>query len=184
MTTDVVLTRWNTGRSEHETAVRGAVGAARGAVRGNVGYEEWPRSPMIRREVARVGVALILAFGDPLDIGVGEEGPTRSLRAFVVGNQSRASLSQLAGHQRGVQVELSDAGAVALFGQVGELNDSAIPIEEVLGGWGIRLVDRLANTASWDERFGRGYGLRLLRPIPLHPGLRSPGRLQSQCVDG
>jgi AraC-like DNA-binding protein len=154
MTTDVVLTRWDTGRSGHETAVRSADGWARQVVRGYIGYEEWPRGLMIRREIARVGIALILAFGDCLDLRDGTEGPARSLRAFVVGNQSRASLTQLAGHQHGVQVELSGAGAATLFGQVAELNDSAIPIDEALGGWGVRLVEQLGNAASWEDRFG------------------------------
>jgi AraC-like DNA-binding protein len=153
MTTDVVLTRWETDRSAHETAVRGADGAARAAVRGYVGYEEWPRNAILRREIARCGIALILAFGDRLDVREGIEGPTRSLGAFVVGTQSHASLTELGGHQHGVQVELSDAGAVALFGQLSELTDAVIPIGEVLGRWGARLVEQLGNAANWEERF-------------------------------
>jgi hypothetical protein len=83
MTTEVVLTRWETDRCVHETAVRAALGEARQAVRGYVGYEEWPASRMVRREVARCEVALI---------------------------------TELSGHQHGVQVELSAAAALALFG--------------------------------------------------------------------
>ncbi len=95
MTTNVVLTRWATDRSVHETAVRAAQGAARTAVRGYVGYEERPACRMIRREVARRGIALILAFGDSLDVRDGIEGAVRSLGAFVVGGQSRPSLTPL-----------------------------------------------------------------------------------------
>ncbi len=153
MATEVVLTRWETDRSVHETAVRGAVGAAQNAVRGYVGYEEWPTSRMIRREVARCGIALILAFGDHVEVWDGTNGPSRSLAAFVVGNQSHASLTQLGGHQHGVQIELSVAGAVALFGQVSDLNDMAIPIDAVLGRWGARLVEQVGNAATWEERF-------------------------------
>src|SRR5580658_10063835 len=153
METDVALTHWETDRSIHETAVRTARGAARTAVRGYVGYEEWPMNRLTRREVARCGIALILADGDALDVHDGIGGPVRSLRAFAVGNQSRASLTELGGHQRGVQVELSPAGALALFGEVGELNDAAVPIEEVLGRWGTRLVEQLADMPTWDERF-------------------------------
>lgn len=153
MTADVVLTRWDSGRSVHETAVRRAEGAAGRAVRGYVGYEERPRSPMVRRELARCGVALILAFGDPLDVQDGTTGPTCTLGAFVVGNQSRASFTQVAGHQQGVQVELSDVGALRLFSRVGELNDATVPIDEALGRWGAGLVERLGNAAGWEERF-------------------------------
>lgn len=153
MTIDVVLTHWETDRSVHETAVHAAQGAARRVVRGYVGYEEWPTSRIIRREVARCGVALILAFGDTLDVHDGIEGPVRALRAFVVGNQSRASLTELSGHQHGVQVELSAAAALALLGQVGELNNAVVPIEEALGRWGTRLVEQLGDAATWEERF-------------------------------
>jgi AraC-like DNA-binding protein len=108
---------------------------------------------MIRREVARCGFALILAFGDRLDLFDGPDGPTRSLGAFVVGPQSHATLTKVSGHQHGVQVELTDAGAVILFGSVRELKDDVIPIVDALGSWGARLVERLGNTATWEERF-------------------------------
>ena len=153
MATAVVLTRWETDVSVHETAVRAADGPARSAVRGYVGYEEWPGDAMTRREVARCGVAVILGFGDPLVTRDHLEGPDRSLRAFVVGNQSHASLTEIGGHQHGVQVELSSAGALSLFGQVCELNDAVVPLEELLGRWGARLVEHLGNAATWDARF-------------------------------
>jgi AraC-like DNA-binding protein len=153
MSAAVILTHWETDQSVHERAVRTAQGAARKAVRGYVGYEEWPTSRMIRREVARCGIALILAFGETLDVHDGNEGPVRSLRAFVVGNQSRATLTELSGHQHGVQVELSAAAALALFGHVGELNNAVVPIEEVLGRWGARLSEQLGYAATWEERF-------------------------------
>jgi AraC-like DNA-binding protein len=153
MTANVVLTHWATDRSVHETAVRAAQGAARTAVRGYVGYEERIACRMVRREVARCGIALILAFGDSLDVRDGIEGSGRSLGAFVVGNQSRPSLTQLGGHQHGVQVELSAGAALALLGPVGELNNAAVPIEEVLGRWAARLVEQLGHAATWEERF-------------------------------
>jgi AraC-like DNA-binding protein len=153
VTTGVVLTRWESDHSVHETAVRAVEGAAASAVRGYVGYEEWPSVPMTRRELARNGLALILAFGDPLEVHDRTGGPARSLGAFAIGNQSHASLTRLGGYQLGVQVELTIAGAIALFGQVGELNDEAVPLDEVLGSWGRQLVEQLGNAASWEDRF-------------------------------
>jgi len=153
MTANVVLTHWATDRSVHETAVRAAQGAARTAVRGYVGYEERIACRMVRREVARCGIALILAFGDCLDVYDGIAGSGRPLGAFVVGNQSRPSLTQLGGHQHGVQVELSAGAALALLGPVGELNNAAVPIEEVLGRWAAGLVEQLGHAATWEERF-------------------------------
>jgi AraC-like DNA-binding protein len=153
MTTEVVRTRWETDRSVHETALRAAHGAARQAVRGYVGYEEWPASRMVRRQVARCGVALILAFGEPLDVRDSIQGRVRSLRAFVAGNQSRATLTELSGHQHGVQVELPAAAARALLGEVGRLNNAVVPIEEALGRRGARLVEQLGDAATWEDRF-------------------------------
>jgi hypothetical protein len=153
MTTEVVRTHWETDRSVHETALRAAQGAARQAVRGYVGYEEWPASRMVRREVARCGVALILAFGEPIDVRDSIQGGVRSLRAFVVGNQSRATLTELSGHQHGVQVELPAAAARALLGEVGRLNNAVVPVEEALGRRGARLVEQLGGAATWEDRF-------------------------------
>jgi AraC-like DNA-binding protein len=153
VTGDIVRTRWETDRSVHETAVREAVGAVRNVVRAYVGYEERADRPIVRRELARCGVALMLAFGDDLGVRDGIEGPSRPLGAFVVGSQSHASLTEVGGHQHGVQVELSDTGAAALFGQVRDLTDAAVPIDEILGRWGARLVEQLGDAPTWAERF-------------------------------
>ncbi|MGH9170315.1 MAG: helix-turn-helix domain-containing protein [Acidimicrobiales bacterium] len=152
MTTDVILTHWKTDRSVHETAVRSAEGLVGKAVRGYVGYEEWPAIHMVRREIARCGISLVLAFGDPVDVHDANDS-VRSLGAFAVGNQAKATLTELGGHQHGVQVELTPAAALGLFGKVGELNNTVVPIDEALGRWAVRLVDRLGNIATWAERF-------------------------------
>jgi hypothetical protein len=151
--------------------VRAAQGAARNAVRGYVGYEEWPARRMIRREVARCGIAVILAFGDSLDVCDGMRGAVRSLGAFVVGNQSRPSLTQLGGHQHGVQVELSPGAALKLLGPVGELNNAAVPIEEVLDRWAVRLVEQLSHAATWEERFTLLDGVFSALDIPDGEGI-------------
>ena len=82
------------------TRRRNAPGRGRCAavVRHYVGYEEWPESAFLRREVARRGVALILGFGDAMEVFEGEVGsPARTLGAFVVGNQARSSLTGVGG---------------------------------------------------------------------------------------
>jgi AraC-like DNA-binding protein len=103
--------------------------------------------------LARNGLALILAFGEPLEVSDDIDGPARSLGAFAIGNQSHASLTRLGGHQHGVQLELTTVGATALFGRVGDLNDAAVPLDEVLGHWGRQLVERLGHAATWAGRF-------------------------------
>jgi AraC-like DNA-binding protein len=153
MAEGLVFTCQETERGVHETAQRAGGGSCGAVVRGYVGYEEWPASGFVRREAARQGVALILGFGDPLDVYDDEvAGRSHSLGAFVVGNQLGSSLTGVGGHQLGVQVELTPAGALALFGDVRTLNDSVIPLDQALGTSASRLVERLAETPSWQER--------------------------------
>ncbi len=52
-----------------------------------------------------------------------------------------------------MQVELSAGAALKLLGPVGELNNAAVPIEEVLDRWAVRLVEQLSHAATWKERF-------------------------------
>jgi len=154
MADGVVLTRRVSERGVHETAQR-ATSTPGAVVRHYVGYEEWPEPGFLRREMARLGVALILGFGDSMEVFEGEVGgPVRTLGAFVVGNQSHSSLTGIAGHQLGVQVDLTAVGARALFGDVGELNDAVVPLDEALGARGARLVERLAETPTWEARLG------------------------------
>ena len=115
--------------------------------------EEWPGKPTTRRRVARPGAALILAFGDRIGVRDSSETPPLSLGAFVVGPQARCSFTDIGGHQHGVQVELSDAGAVTLFGDVSDLRDATIPVDQALGGEGERLVDQLSDAPAWEARF-------------------------------
>jgi AraC-like DNA-binding protein len=154
MADGLVLTRRESERGVHETAQRAGAGRSEAVVRRYVGYEEWPESGFFRREVARHGVALILGFGDTLDVFEREVGsPTRRLRAFVVGNQTGSSMTGVWGHQLGVQVELTPAGALALLGDdIESLSDAVVPLDDALGARGGRLVERLAAAGSWPAR--------------------------------
>ena len=168
MADGLVLTRRLSARGVHEAAQRAGGASSASVVRHYVGYEEWPASGFLRREVARHGVALILGFGDTMDVFEDEVGsPVRTLGAFVVGNQSRSSMTSVGGHQLGVQVELTPAGALALFGTVEDLNDAAVPLDEALGGRGAGLMERLAETPTWAARFhALDETLRRLDPVP------------------
>lgn len=152
----LVLTRQRSERGVHDWAQRGSAGPAGQIVRHYVGYEEWTNAPFVRRETARCGAALIFGFGDPLDVYEnGDETCTssRRLRAFVIGNQTAFSLTGVGGHQLGVQIELTPAGALHLFGDaLQELSDAAVPLGEVLGTPAERLVERVADAATWDAR--------------------------------
>jgi AraC-like DNA-binding protein len=80
------------------------------------------------------------------------DGATRVVCAFVVGNQSRPSVTGVAGHQLGVQVELRPEGALALFGDPEALNDEVVPLDAALGARGAELMDRLAELPGWAAR--------------------------------
>jgi hypothetical protein len=153
MVAATVLTRRVSGRGVHDSAQRDPGPGASPMASHYVGYEEWLAAPFTRGELARCGVALILGFGDSV-CELEPSCPPRPLGAFVVGHQSGPSLTGIDGHQHGVQVELTPAGALALFGAgVAELTDAAVPIEQVLGARSSELVERLADAVSWDRRF-------------------------------
>jgi AraC-like DNA-binding protein len=153
MADGLVLTRRFSERGVHDWAQRAVDAASVGAVREYVGYEEWTDEGFLRREPARCGVALILAFGDKLDVHDGELRPNpRRLQAFVVGNQSHSSMTGVIGHQLGVQVELTPAGALALLGDVEDYNDTVVALDDALGRDGSRLLEQLADAPSWECR--------------------------------
>jgi AraC-like DNA-binding protein len=165
----LVLTRRISERGVHETAQRAGAGPLRGVVRQSIGYEEWEKGPFVRREMARHGVALILGFGDSLEVFEGEaDSPARVVGAFAVGNQARSSLTGVRGHQFGAQVELTPAGALALFGNVADLNDAVVPLDEALGARGTDLLERLGEASSWGGRFDLiDEALGAVEPLPL-----------------
>ena len=109
---------------------------------------------MIRREVARLGVALIFGFGDPVVERAPAGRPARALDAFVVGNQRRSTLTEVAGHQHGgAGRAVAGPGAGPVRSRSADLTDAAIPMDEVLGRTGARLVEQLGNATTWARRF-------------------------------
>jgi AraC-like DNA-binding protein len=149
----LTFARWESDGGVHEMATREGAGGAAGRVRRYAGYDE--RAPaQTRREVAKTGISLVLALGDPLVVTYEQSKPEVLGGAFVLGTQLRAALTSFSGHQHGVQVDLTPAGARGLLGVgVGELTDRITPLGAVLGRRGEELVERLAATPSWSARF-------------------------------
>jgi AraC-like DNA-binding protein len=134
-------------------ATRKGAGASAQRVKRYAGYTEWAQS-QTRREVAKTGVSLILAFGDPLIARYDASEQQVLCGAFVFGTQPRAALTTFSGHQHGVQVDLTPQGARAfLDGAVADLTDRTIPLDAVLGRRGEELVEQLASLTSWSARF-------------------------------
>ncbi len=119
------------------------------------GYEERFTGPVRRREVPHGGVVLIVSFGEPIDVGFLTGRPELGRhRSFVAGLSDAAAVTQHAGRQHGIQVDLTPLGAYRLLGlPMSELANQAVPLDALLGGDGDRLVDQLASQADWVSRF-------------------------------
>jgi AraC-like DNA-binding protein len=75
-------------------------------------------------------------------------------RSFVAGLDDAASLTEYAGEQRGIQVNLSPLGARRLLGlPMVELARRVVALEDVLGARAVHLVQRLQDTPGWEARF-------------------------------
>lgn len=124
--------------------------ALAGVVTGYSGYEERSAAPVTRRQAPSGGVTLILAWGGPLRLA-GADGGTRG--AFLAGMHDAAVVTTFAGHQQGVQVDLTPLGASRLLARPGaELARRNIAVGDLDRHLG-ELPDRLADTEDWPARF-------------------------------
>jgi len=129
------------------------------------------RAGQVDLELAPAGVLLVIAFGDPYGVGLGDDPLVAAAHGFVVGSQSRHGRSALIGSAEGVQVDLPWSVAATVFGpELKELADRAVGFPELSGG--AELTDRLPETAVTDRRRLVGGWLRARaesheRPTPL-----------------
>ena len=108
------------------------------------------RAGQVDLELAPAGMLLVIAFGDPYGVGIGDEPLVSAAAGFVVGSQSRHGRSTLIGTAEGVQVDLPWSTAAAVFGpELTEFADRAVGLPDLSGG--AELVDRLAETAVTDR---------------------------------
>lgn len=143
-------------------------------VRSLTGYR-FATCPLRARELPTGSLFLIVSFGDPLDI-VTMADPRlagRRLVSFAVGLQDAVAVTQHAGRQHGVQVELTPLGARALLRAApGELANTCVELEDLLGSGGERLANRLAEAPDWITRFSILTGFleaRIDRRVELVP---------------
>lgn len=118
----------------------------RGCVASYGGWAEYAPHPVRRLEVPFPGVPMILSFGPSLLVGGVRQ------RSFVAGLDDRATVTEYAGEQRGIQVNLTPLGARRLLGlPMEQLARTVVALEDLLGG--DELVERLCDAPSWPERF-------------------------------
>lgn len=141
-----------------EMARRGPHPALAGLVGEYCGYVEDYSVPVRRREVASRRIVLIISFGDPIRLHTRPdvEAPDETV-SFVAGLHNGPTVTEHAGVQAGVQVDLTPLGAYTLLGvPMAELADRIVPFEDVAAGatgLDARLPEQLACAATWDERF-------------------------------
>jgi AraC-like DNA-binding protein len=118
----------------------------RGSVWSYTGYVERAAAPMRRLEVPFAGIPVILSLGPSLLVdGVRH-------RSFVAGLDDTPTVTEYAGEQRGIQVDLTPLAARRLLGlPMAELARRVVPVEDVLGDE--RLVERLQDAPDWQARF-------------------------------
>ena len=120
------------------------------------GYEERPDGRMQRREVPIGRVVVILCLGEKLEVHDVPQSPVAApgtIGSFVAGMGDGPVLIEN-GEQHGFQLDLTPLGAYRLLGlPMNELTNQVVELADVRGPAAAELVDRLASTPSWNERF-------------------------------
>ena len=101
-------------------------------------------------------LTFVISFDEPLELAVLPDGTRRPTRfdAVVSGFHTRPAVIRHDGTQHGVQLQVTAAGARALFGMpAGELVAAAVPLDALWGRLAGELLARLDAATAWSERF-------------------------------
>jgi AraC-like DNA-binding protein len=142
-----------------ESRVEAVAGAPSPPLRSIIGRYRGYRidgPPGIHRGLPSRHLTFIISLADPVDIArmpADSQAPGR-FQAFVGGLHASPASIRHDGTQQGISLELTPLGARALLGlPAGELASTVVPLEDVLGTTALGLVDRLATSFGWHERF-------------------------------
>lgn len=128
-----------------------------GLVAGIIGFDEVaPPDGVVRHQPAGSVLVLEISFTTPLKIcPFGQSAGTATVcGAFVAGLMSGPVRTVFFGRHISVQVYLTPLGAYRLLGIPGhETAGQVAPLVELAPRWAAHLPDRLAEAASWRERF-------------------------------
>jgi AraC-like DNA-binding protein len=151
----VRIARGALGSGRWERATREPGAALRPWVRGIEGYDEWLPRPLRRRQFPEPFVVVIVEFGPPLQVTLGGDARTalRSAGGFVAGLGDSFAITEHAGRQRGLQVDLTPTGARRLFGvPLSELAGRIVALRELLPAETRTLAERLDAATDWSSR--------------------------------
>jgi len=99
-------------------------------------------------------VPVIISFGDTLSVRSAGDGVNGALTSFVAGFHDTFAVTEFAGSQCGLQVDLTPLGAHRLLGLAGDdLRGGSLQLSDVLGRDGDELVARLVDAPDWAARF-------------------------------
>lgn len=125
-----------------------------GVAAGYCGYTERAVLPMRRREVANGGVVLIVSFGDPIAVRLNTEPTASHVTSFVAGLHDGWVVTEFAGPQAGVQIDLTPLGAYRLLGvPSSEIANDVVDLGSFGPPWLAELPERLAAAPDWASRF-------------------------------
>lgn len=141
---------------ERELVVRGAAPGLSRYVRHYVGYAERTAGRSSLREPAASVATLIFGFGP--EVSVRDLTHPRSAAprfgSFFAGPDDGCSVVAHDGEMRGIEVELTPLAARMVFREsMRGLARQVVALEDLLGPEALRLEQRLADAATWDERF-------------------------------
>jgi len=160
-----------------------------GVVLDYTGYRERSAGPLRRRELPWPGVVLIFDFGPTLRF-LDPDGTAPAVRhagGFLAGLHDTTVLTETAGAQSGLHVNLTLLGARRLLGlPMAGLANRVVGVDEVFGPAGRRLVERLRNVPDWAARFDlldAAIRRRLAETEPL-PGLAVAGWRRLEASGG
>ena len=120
-----------------------------------VGWIEDMVTPMRRRELPTCEVPVIINFGAPYRVSAGPDGRRwTDVSSFATGAYDTCALVESTGASGGVQINFTILGARLFLGQpLGDLTNSAVALDAVLGPEAARLTDELHTAPDWAARF-------------------------------
>jgi AraC-like DNA-binding protein len=122
-------------------------------VRGAVAYDTDLGEPGIHRGLPSTGLTFVLPVGEPLEVGWAGDPASRAARwSTVSGLHTHPATIHHHGHQTGIQLELTTAGARALLGvPAAEISRAIVELDDVAPELA-SLPERLSEAGPWAAR--------------------------------
>jgi AraC-like DNA-binding protein len=153
-----LITRGALGDGRFEFATREPCALLRPYVRSLVGFDEFVPRPQTRRQFPEPFVVMIVEFGPPLRVTMGDDARTaaRHELGFVAGLGDVFADTEHERRQRGVQVDLTAAGARRFFGiPLSQIAGRVVALRDLLPEGERNLAQQLDAASGWPARLDR-----------------------------